>query len=410
MRLAVFTSQFPGRVNTFFARDVRALLENGFDIDIFPLYPLEPALWRSVPDCLGEDVLQRTKVHHVTYGQVLRSAKLIPSDKLGTFLLDTATITASATRFGVEPLAKSTYVFGKALAWARQFPNNFDHVLAYWGNYAATCAYLFNRMTDRPVPFSMFLHAGTDLYRKQVFLRQKLLYATNIIVVCEFNRNFIRKNYPDIFHSIADKIHIHHLGLDLAEFPYEPEGRLLNKVLGVGGLEKYKGFEYLLRATHELKCRNIDIEVELVGDGRERDALEALSRKLEITDRLSFRGWLPPHEVRNIMKQATILVHPSMGLGDAVPTVIKESMALGTPVVASNVAGIPELLDGGKCGMLVPPQDTEALADAIMRLLANNSMRRKYADAACKYAEEKFDLWRNGRNLAKLILFNKATD
>ena len=407
MRLAVFTSQFPGRVSTFFARDVRALLEAGFDIDIFPIYPLEPALWRYVPDCLGEDVLPRSRIHHIGFNQVLRSAKLIPSEKYGTFLRDTAAISASAARFGVEPLAKSTYVFGKALAWARQFPHNFDHVLAYWGNYAATCAYLFNRLIDRPLPFSMFLHAGTDLYRKQVFLRQKLLYANNIIVVCEFNRNFIRELYPDIFHSIADKIHLHHLGLDFAEFPYVPEGRQVQKVLGVGGLNKYKGFDYLLRATRELTCRGIDIEVELVGDGKERDSLEALARKLEITDRLRFRGWLPPDQVRNIMKQTTILVHPSKGIGDAVPTVIKESMALGTPVVASNVAGIPELLDGGRCGMLVPPQNVEALADAIKTLLANSAMRQTYADAARKYAEEQFDLWRNGRRLARVLCSTK---
>ena len=407
MRLAVFTSQFPGRVNTFFARDVRALLEAGFDIDIFPIYPLEPALWRYVPDCLGEDILPRSKIHHISFDQVLRSAKLVPLEKYGTFLRDTAAISASAARFGVEPLAKSTYVFGKGLAWARQFPHTFDHVLAYWGNYAATCAYLFNRLIDRPVPFSMFLHAGTDLYRKQVFLRQKLLYANNIIVVCEFNRNFIRELYPDIFHSIADKIHLHHLGLDFAEFPYEPEGRQVQKVLGVGSLEKYKGFNYLLRATRELMCRGIDIEVELVGDGKERDSLEALARKLEITDRLRFRGWLPSDQVTNIMKQTTILVHPSMGLGDAVPTVIKESMALGTPIVASNVAGIPELLDGGRCGMLVPPQNVEALAGAIKTLLANTAMRRTYADAARKYAEEQFDLWRNGQRLAKVLRSTK---
>jgi glycosyltransferase involved in cell wall biosynthesis len=298
-------------------------------------------------------------------------------------------------------------VFGKGLAWSRQFPHKFDHVLAYWGNYAATCAYIFNRLIDRPVPFSMFLHAGTDLYRKQVFLRQKLLYANNIIVVCEFNKNFIRELYPDIFHSIADKIHLHHLGLDLDEFPYEPECRQVQKVLGVGGLIKYKGFDYLLRATRELKCRGIDIEVELVGDGKERDSLTALARKLEITDRLRFQGWLPPDQVRNIMKQATILVHPSMGIGDAVPTVIKESMALGTPVVASNVAGIPELLDGGRCGMLVPPQNVEALADAIMTLLANTTMRQTYAEAARKYAEEQFDLWRNGRRLAAFLRSTK---
>jgi glycosyltransferase involved in cell wall biosynthesis len=394
-------------VNTFFARDVRALLEAGFDVEIFPIYPLEPALWRYVPDCLAAGVLPRRKIHHINYGEVLQFAKPVTSEKLNVFLRDVVSISASAARFGVEPLAKSTYVFGKAWAWARQFPHNFDHVLAYWGNYAATCAYIFNRMTDRSVPFSMFLHAGTDLYRNQVFLRQKLLYANNIIIVCEFNRKYLRNLYPDIFDLISDNIHLHHLGLDLSEFPYEPWGRQVHKVLGVGGLEKYKGFDYLLHATRELSSRGMNIEVELVGDGKERRCLEGLARKLNIEDQIKFLGWLPPGHVRTNMKQASVLVHPSIGIGDAVPTVIKESMALGTPVIASNVAGIPELLDDGRCGMLVPPRNVEALADAIKILLANPAMRRTYADAARKYAEEHFDLWKNGRCLARLLRSTK---
>lgn len=403
MRLAVFTSQFPGRVNTFFARDMRALLEAGFDIDIFPIYPLESNLWNSVPKCLGECALPRNKVHHINFNQVPRFAKSVPIGKLGLFFKDTATICASALKFGIEPLAKSTYVFGKALAWARQFPNHFDHVLAYWGNYAGTCAYLFNRMIDRSLPFSMFLHAGTDLYRNQVFLKQKLLYADNIIVVCEFNRNFIQELYPDSFYSFADKIHLHHLGLDLEEFSYQPQGHQVQTVLGVGGLEKYKGFDYLLRAAHELMCRGVDVQVELVGDGKERSSLEALAMRLGIKDRVRFRGWLLFDQVQTIMKQATMLVHPSIGIGDAVPTVIKEAMALGTPVVASNVAGVPELLDKGRCGMLVAPQNVEALSYAIETLLHSELMRHTYAEAARKYAEAQFDLWRNGRVLARIL-------
>ena len=255
----------------------------------------------------------------------------------------------------------------------------------------------------------MFLHAGTDLYRKQVFLQQKLTYADNIIVVCEFNRKFIRELYPDLFDSIADKIHLHHLGLDLTEFPYEPAGRQESKVLGVGALEKYKGFDYLLRATRELINRGIDIKVELVGDGQERESLEALARELALTDSVRFRGWLPPNEVKDTMRQTTLLVHPSIGLGDAVPTVIKEAMALGTPVVASSVAGIPELLDGGRCGMLVPPRNVEALVGAIQTFLNNRTIRQKYADAARQYAEEQFDTWRNGRQLAAVLRLTRRS-
>lgn len=403
MRLAVFTNQFPGRVNTFFARDMRALLEAGVEIDIFPIYPLDISLWRNVPSCLSDEVLPRNRVHHINYDQVLRCSAHMSSLKYGSFLRDMAVISASAARFGIEPLAKSAYVFGKALAWADQFPRHFDQILAYWGNYAATCAYLFNRLIDRPLPFSMFLHAGTDLYRNQVFLKEKLLHADNIIVVCEFNRNFVRELYPDIFPAIAKNIHVHHLGLDLDEFAYEPDGRSPDSVIGVGGLNKRKGFDYLLRAASELRHQGLAIEVELVGDGPEREALEELAVELKIHGQIHFHGWLSPDQVRDVMKRAAVLVHPSSGLGDAVPTVIKESMACGMPVVASNVAGIPELLDGGRCGILVPPKRVDALADAIRALLADPVMRRSYADNARKYAEEKFDLWPNGRRLATII-------
>jgi glycosyltransferase involved in cell wall biosynthesis len=76
---------------------------------------------------------------------------------------------------------------------------------------------------------------------------------------------------------------------------------------------------------------------------------------------------------------------------------------LGTPVVASHLAGIPELLNAGKCGILVPPSNPTALADAIQALLRNPDLRRMYADLAREHAEEKFDLWRNGKKLAEIL-------
>lgn len=402
MRLAVFTSQFPGRVSTFFARDMRALIEAGLDLQIFPLYPLDPRLWQYVPDILNESIFSRDLVHHLSISQDIVYACQCHPRKIVRNLGYVGAASASAVKFGFIPLIKTWFAILKALAWAKD-AKGFDHILAYWGNYAATSAYFFGKLVDKPAPFSMFLHAGTDLYRDQVYLRQKLLYADNIIVVCDFNRRFIHRLYPDIFDAISHKIHVHHLGLDLDRYIYEPQGRPSRKVLGVGNFNKRKGFDYLLRAAHEVAKRGIKIDVELIGDGDEAKSLKALADELNMNERVTFPGWLPFENVRQEMRGATMLVHPSIGLGDAVPTVIKEAMALGTPVVASNVAGIPELLDNGQCGMLVPPKDVNALANAIETILRDNVLRRKYADAAHKYTEEKFDLWRNGRCLAELL-------
>lgn len=403
MRLAVFTNQFPSRVSTFFARDMRALLEAGIELDVFPIYPLDAKLWRYVPDILNNHVLPRNKVHHVNIYKASYLVVQIPIRKIFSLLRDTSEICKSASRYGVKTLAKSLYVIPKAYAWSVSYPDCFDHILAYWGNYAGTCAYLYHGLLDHKVPFSIFLHAGTDLYRDRVYLRQKLLAAQNIITCSEFNRSFICQQYPDISFILEDKIHVYHHGLDFSEFLYSPNDRHPRRVIGVGSLFRKKGFDYLLLAAHRLLRSGVDLEVELVGDGPEENSLRLLAKELGISDKVRFRGWVTFDEVRDLMQTATILVHPSTGLGDGIPNVIKEFMALGGPVIASNIAGIPEALDGGRCGLLVPPKDVSALANAIDTLINDVALRNQFGYVARHYAEEKFNLWRNGKRLAEVL-------
>jgi glycosyltransferase involved in cell wall biosynthesis len=400
MRLAVFTSLFPGRINTFFARDMAALRAAGIDLDIFPLYPLDADSWRYVPEILNERVLPRSRVHHLSVWQAMRPRGLTRGSRVARFLRDSCAIRTSAVQYGLRPVMKSEYTFLKAWAWAQDHGDEYDHVLAYWGNYSASCAYLFHRLMTRPVPFSMFLHAGTDLYRDQVFLRQKLLYADNVFVVCDFNRRFIQERFADIYPRIEEKIRVYHLGLDLSEFAFQLEGHEARTILAVGSLEKIKGFDVLIEAAAQLVRRGQDIQLEIVGNGPEREHLGELSRRLGIESRIVFHGFQPFDRVRHAMTEATILVHPSPSLGDAVPTVIKEAMAVGTPVVATHVAGIPELLDQGRCGVLVPPKDVTALAAGIERLMCDADLRRQLALAGRRYIEDKFNLWQNGSQLA----------
>ena len=76
---------------------------------------------------------------------------------------------------------------------------------------------------------------------------------------------------------------------------------------------------------------------------------------------------------------------------------------MGTPVIASDISGIPELLGGGRLGILVPPRDVKALADAIQNLLTNVALREKFAESARRHAIQHFDLWRNGQCLANVL-------
>jgi hypothetical protein len=203
-------------------------------------------------------------------------------------------------------VVKSEYTFVKAWAWAQEHGDLYDHVLAYWGNYSASCAYLFHRLMGRRVPFSMFLHAGTDLYRDQVFLREKLLYADNVFVVCDFNRQFIQARYADIYPRLEEKIHLHHLGLDLSEFPFRPAQRKPDTVLAVGSLEKIKGFDDLIRAIAALAGRGAGLRLDVIGSGPERERLGELATRLGVASRVTFHGFLPFEDVRRAMADATM--------------------------------------------------------------------------------------------------------
>jgi colanic acid/amylovoran biosynthesis glycosyltransferase len=400
VKLAVFTSRYPAQVATFFERDMRALLEAGVDIDVFSIAPLDASLWKHSLDLLGPERLPRDRVHHLRLLETAR-ASVSTLARSATARQDARAVLASAARFGPTSMAKTAYVLPKAWTWAAQY-RDYDHVLAYWGNYAGTCAYAYHRLAAPHVPFSIWLHAGTDLYFRPAFMREKLLYADNIVTCCEFNVSYLARAFADIAPRITPKIFVCHHGLDLGTFVYRPEGRPANRVLAVGRLAKEKGYEYLIRALPLLKARGVEVELDFIGQGPEENTLVALARELGVSDRVQVRGWLPFTAVRQAMSEATVLVHPSNGLGDGLPNVVREAMAVGTPVIASEIAGIPDALSDG-CGVMVPPRDVDALATAIAQLLGDPVRRVEIAARARSRVEERYDLWRNGTRLAQLL-------
>lgn len=403
MRLAVFTSEYPARVTTFFERDMRALLDAGIDVEIFACRPLDPDAWRYSIALDDESILPRSSIHHLRLPHGVGHAARAVARRPATALPLAAASLASAARYGALPFARTACALAKGAGWAHTIQAaSFDHVMGYWGNYPATSALLFHRLATPDVPFSIWLHASTDLFRTPVFMRRKLAYADNIITCCDFNRSYIVGRFANHVPGLEKRIHVSHHGLDLADFPFVPEGRESHRVIAVGRMCKGKGFEFLLRAARLLIARGDDVTVELVGDGDERDSLQRLATHLGIADSVVFPGWLPFAEVRGAMSRAALLVHPSTGPGDGLPNVIREAMAVGTPVIGSNVAGIPDALAGG-CGVLVPPCDEVALAKAMGRLLRDADGRRAIAVRARRRVEADYDLRRNGERLARLL-------
>src|SRR5215211_6357455 len=156
------------------------------------------------------------------------------------------------------------------------------------------------------------------------------------------------------------------------------------RVLFVGRLASQKGVGTLVSAAALLKDRSA--RVLLVGDGPERKALERRARRIGVGDRLRFEGFVAQERLPAVLAHADLLVLPS--LYEELGTVLLEAMQAGLPIVASRTGGIPDVIEDGVNGMLVPPGDPEALARAIDRLLADRDLARRLSEEAQQRAKD----------------------
>jgi glycosyltransferase involved in cell wall biosynthesis len=142
------------------------------------------------------------------------------------------------------------------------------------------------------------------------------------------------------------------------------------RVVYVGRLHRQKGVDVLVRAA--VLLRRVNAHVVLVGDGPQRAQLERQASRLGVADRVHILGFVPHSLVPSVLRSADLLVLPSRY--EELGTVLVEAMWAGTPIVASNTGGIPHLVADGVHGLLVPPEDPSALAQAAARVLANRSL------------------------------------
>jgi glycosyltransferase involved in cell wall biosynthesis len=171
-------------------------------------------------------------------------------------------------------------------------------------------------------------------------------------------------------------------GIDINRFRNShamPEGTKNRKrIIFIGRLIPVKGVRYLLHALKKVRIRVPEVQLIIVGDGDEREALKSLSMNLGIEKSVFFAGALPHDEVPRCLQQADILVLPSTSEG--FPNVIIEAMVSGLPVVASRVGGIPDIISDHENGYLVDAGDIDALAERLILLLQDDSLRKTISE------------------------------
>ena len=324
-----------------------------------------------------------------------------------------AAVQAFRARRGLRPRKVYVKEFLQAAALADRLLDARDvtHLHAHFCHGATTVTWLASVMTG--LPFSFTAHAK-DLYCASLnpagLLRRKLAAASFVVTCTDANRQYLQR--------VAGRTPVHcvyhGLNAELARLldmqtavRHPPDGVL--RVLGVGRLVRKKGFDVLVEALALLTGRGIRWCARIVGeDGEAGDDLRRrIARSTPSATASTWSARSPRRPCITRYQGADLLCLPCRvdedGDRDGIPNVLVEAMACGVPAVTTSVSGIPEVVDDGVTGLIVPVDDPAATADAIARLGADPALARRIAANAGARVRERFDGDRLAADLARLF-------
>jgi colanic acid/amylovoran biosynthesis glycosyltransferase len=204
------------------------------------------------------------------------------------------------------------------------------------------------------------------------------------------------------------KVIVHRAGVDTARFEYRPRTRKSGPVrlLTIARLVEIKGIDYAIHAVANAMKRGQDLQYKIAGDGPLRNSLEGLIEKLGVGDKIKLLGWQDQEGVIGLLREADILLAPSVTGGDGnqegIPVVLMEALAQGIPVIATRHSGIPELVRDGEAGFLVPERDSEALGDKLVYLIEHPELWSEMGRRGHNYVKEHYNIDRLNDRLVEV--------
>jgi glycosyltransferase involved in cell wall biosynthesis len=406
MKLCYFISAYPTVSHTFIRREI-AELEANSENDITVLrVSLRRYAYR--PGRNGRDV-----VHPADLSERERTRYILDEGALNfVYALAFALIHRPAALFSAvcgalrmmrrshRPMVFHFAYLMEALVLARwALQQRVDHLHAHFGTNGTEVVMLAHLVSG--IPYSFTVHGPDEFDRPEYLgLSEKVKHAAFVCAISSFTISQICRWIPA---AEWRKIKLVRCGLDAAFWlPCAPVKPSNSQLVSVGRLCEQKGYLILIDALAALSREGIRFDMTIVGDGPLRPELEQRIRELGLEGRVVITGWLSDTEVRERIVGARALILPSFAEG--LPVVLMEAAALSRPVIATYVAGIPELVLDRASGWLVPAGNVGRLRDAMRECLgAPDSGIRAMGEAARHRALEMHDIVRECRKLAGLF-------
>jgi colanic acid/amylovoran biosynthesis glycosyltransferase len=396
-RLLYVVSLFPCWSETFIVREIATLIAAGADVRLLSLKApheklVQPDAERLLPLCRYPlPLLAAARAR----ARALRAHPGVLSSSLARITRDLASQPVD--------LAKSLEAVGRGvehLDWIRDFDP--DVVYSHWGTFPSTVAWVLGRILGKPFGFTCHAH---DIFVNNHLLKEKIETAAVPVTISRFNVEWLATRATA---RARERLNVIHCGVDLSTVPFDGSRRAAEGgVLAVGRLDPIKGFGDLIDALGELARGGRRVRCRIIGSGPLEGELRARIARHGLEQTVELAGALPQADVRAALYAASLFVLPSVvtpaGDRDGIPVSLMEAMAAGTPVVSTRVSGIPELVDDGREGLLVPEKDPSALAAAMARILDDPDLGTRMAIAARAKVEREFDAGIEARKLLELF-------
>lgn len=390
LKIVYILSVFPAFTETFIIREIREIRRRGIDVQVFSLK--NPRRSKSSHYEASElyDI-----THYVPYVFSLEIYKSL------FYFLRTKPICTLKT-FGMivknnlknpSILAKSIAIVPKAIAIAKTvMDGDVRSIHAHWATIPATAAWIISRLSGKPFTFTT--HAW-DIFKADDMLEQKMRSAYKVITISEFNKTYLHTKFPSID---PEKIIVIHTGLEFGKFkPKVTDNGNIFRILSVGRLVETKGFQFLLKACHLLRERDVPFHCQIVyvSDKYESNIFK-LYKELDLEGLVKFIPGVPQEKILDYYLSADCFVLPCTvdkdGDRDGIPTVILEALATALPVITTPVSGIPEVIHNNETGLLVEQKNAQELADAIERVYFDKELRERLGRAGRDIVHNEFEI------------------
>ena len=404
LKVAYIMSRFPKLTETFILYEILAMEALGARVEVYPLLRENERVLH--PEAAR--MLARVHFHPFVSLPILTAQWHFfwrhPLEYLRLWF-DVLRWAWGSANFFVGALG----IFPKAVRFAYEMERfGVRHVHAHFCNHPAVAALIIHRLTG--IPYSFTAH-GTDLHVERRMLGRKVEAAAFAVAVSEFNKAMM---IQECGNGARAKVHVVRCGIDPALFTPSPhrDGAGPFQILCVAMLRGVKGHKYLVEACRLLRDRGVEFVCHFVGEGPFRKQLDRHIRRAGLRDQVRLHGGLPRDEVIKLMSKVDAVALASTptraGRREGIPVSLMEAMASGLPVVATAITGIPELVDSGVSGFLVPPGDPSALADALQALERDSTLRERMGRAGREKVVREFNLQVNAQRLLNLFLGESA--